>query len=222
MVEIMKKEKKRFYVSAGFLLAFLLWTIAVCFVDVQAIGPRISSVGLAEINRFVHDLTGVHLTLYALTDWLSLIPVAVCLLFAAIGVKQLIERKNLLKVDFSILILGIFYLVVIAAYVFFEAFPVNYRPVLLDGCLEASYPSSTTMLVICVMMTALMQIDVRIKNKLLKRSIDVVILTFITFMVIGRLVSGVHWFSDIVGGVLLSIGLVMMYDWIIKKGQTRK
>ena len=30
----------------------------------------------------------------------------------------------------------------------------------------------------------------------------------------GRLLSGVHWVSDIIGGALLSGGLVMLYDSI--------
>ncbi|MBQ2911285.1 MAG: phosphatase PAP2 family protein, partial [Clostridia bacterium] len=93
---------------------------------------------------------------------------------------------------------------------------VNYRPVLINGYLEASYPSSTTMLVMCVMPTAIMQFNARIKNNVLKRFVASAIIAFIVFMVIGRLVSGVHWFTDIIGGVLLSAGLVMMYRAVIR------
>jgi undecaprenyl-diphosphatase len=93
----------------------------------------------------------------------------------------------------------------------FEFVVVNRRPVLIDGYLEASYPSSTTMLVACVMPTALMQLHARIQNKTLRRVIDVVIILFTAFMVLGRLISGVHWLSDIIGGLLLSAGLVASY-----------
>ena len=98
-----------------------------------------------------------------------------------------------------------------AVYVLFEMFVVNYRPILINGNLEASYPSSTTMLVMCVMPTAIMQFNVRIKNDILKRCVSSAIIAFIVFMVIGRLISGVHWFTDIVGGTLLSTGLVLIY-----------
>ena len=126
-----------------------------------------------------------------------------------------LREKNILKVDYSILVLGGFYIVVMAAYVLFEVFIVNYRPVLIDGILEASYPSSTTMLVMCVMPTAIMQLNTRIKSDVLKRCVSSSITIFVVFMIIGRLVSGVHWFSDIVGGALLSAGLVLMYRAII-------
>ena len=96
-------------------------------------------------------------------------------------------------------------------YIFFEFAVVNYRPILIDGYLEASYPSSTTVLVICVMSTAIMQVCDRIKNAIIKRCIVSVTVVFIAFMVIGRFLSGVHWFSDIVGGVLVSISLVSAY-----------
>ena len=131
--------------------------------------------------------------------------------FALLGLIQWIKRKNILKVDYNILILGGFYIVVMAVYVLFEMLVVNYRPVLICGILEASYPSSTTMLVMCVMPTAIMQFNARIKNGILKRWVSSAITVFIAFMVIGRLVSGVHWFTDIVGGALLSAGLVMLY-----------
>ena len=212
----MKKESQRnFYVAICMLVAFLLWTVVIQFVDVQAIGPQESSVGFATINQFVHNLTGVHMSLYTITDWLGLVPLVFVMGFALLGLIQWIKRKHLLKVDYNILILGGFYIIVMAVYVLFEMLVVNYRPILIGGILEASYPSSTTMLVMCVMPTAIMQFNARIKNNVLKRCVASAIIAFNVFMVIGRLISGVHWFTDIVGGALLSAGLVLMYRAII-------
>lgn len=192
--------------------AFLLWTAAVCFVDVRPIGPLGSEVGLAALNRYVHSLTGVHWGLYGLTDWLGLVPLGVCACFAGLGLKQWIERKSIRKVDGRLLVLGGFYTVVMALYVLFEIWAVNYRPVLINGCLEASYPSSTTMLVLCVMPTAILQMKSRMKKNALRNALLAVISAFTVFMVIGRVLSGVHWISDIIGGILLSSGLVQMYN----------
>lgn len=213
----MNKEKQNpFHIAIRMLAAFALWTIALRFVDVQAIGPQASPVGFAAMNRFVHNLTGVHMQLYSITDWLGLVPLVFVVGFAFLGLVQWIQRKRLSKVDCDILVLGGFYVVVVAVYAFFEVFAVNYRPVLIDGILEASYPSSTTMLVLCVMPTAAMQFHARIQNKILKRWVTVAMAAFTVFMVIARLLSGVHWASDIIGGVLLSAGLVLMYRAVIR------
>ena len=211
----MKKEtKKNFGIAAILIGAFVVWTAAVQLVDVQPIGPQGSTVGFATVNSWVHNLTGVHMSLYTVTDWLGLVPIGVAMGFALLGLIQWIKRKHLRQVDYSIIVLGGFYLLVMAAYVLFEVFVINYRPVLINGCLEASYPSSTTMLVLCVMPTTLMQLNARIKSQTLKRWVGFGITAFILFMVIGRLLSGVHWFTDIVGGALLSAGLVMLYHSI--------
>ena len=214
----MKRIRKNFIASLCLLTAFVLWTAAIVLVDVRAIGPQGSSVGFAGINNFVHNLTGVHFVLSNITDWLGLVPILVCMGFGALGLVQWIKRKSIRKVDFSILVLGGFYIVTIAAFLVFEHFIVNYRPVLINGYLEASYPSSTTLLVTCVMPTAAMQFNNRINNKVLRNIVSVTIIAFITFMVFGRLISGVHWFTDIVGGALLSAGLVLMYRAIISFG----
>ena len=209
----MKKEiLKKFTAGAVFLAAFVLWTTAVSLVDVQAIGPEGSEVGFAGVNRFVHELTGVNMTLYNITDWLGLVPVAVCFGFGLLGLCQLIKRRSLKKVDYSIFVLGGFYIAVMAVYILFEYVVINYRPVLIEGFLEASYPSSTTLLVMCVMPTAALQLRGRIKNAILKKSVLFLICAFTVFMVAGRIVSGVHWISDIIGGALLSAGLVMIYS----------
>ncbi len=193
------------------LVLFVMWTIAVCFVDVKAIGPQGSSVGFATLNSFFHNLTGVHMSLYIITDWLSIAPFCFVLGFAVLGLIQWIRRKRLSEVDYSIFILGGFYVVVFAVYVLFEVLAINYRPILIDGYLEVSYPSSTTMLVMCVMLTAMMQLNLRIKNKMLRRIVAIIIAVFTIFMVIARLVSGVHWLTDIIGSGILSAGLVMLY-----------
>ena len=212
----MKKKNRRYlYLSVSMLTAFVLWTVAVQFIDVRTIGPNGSSVGFATINGFVHKLTGVHMSLYNVTDWLGLVPVFVAMGFALFGFAQWIKRKHLSKVDYSIFVLGGFYIAVMAVYVLFEMITVNYRPVLINGILEKSYPSSTTLIVMCVMPTAIMQFNSRIKNTALKKSVSFLIIAFIVFMVIGRLVSGVHWFTDIIGGALLSAGLVTMYRYAI-------
>lgn len=207
----MKRIRKSFIASMCLLVAFVLWTVAVCFVDVRTIGPQGSTVGFAGINGFVHNLTGVHLSLYNITDWLGLVPIFVCMDFGILGLVQWIKRKSICKVDHDILILGGFYIITIAAYLLFESVVINYRPVLINGYLEVSYPSSTTMLVMCVMPTAIMQFNSRIRNKVLRNIVAITIIAFIAFMVIGRLISGVHWFTDIIGGALLSAGLVMLY-----------
>ena len=204
-------KRKSFYSALGLLALFIIWTVALGFVDVEAIGPQGSSVGFSTLNKMVHDFMGEHMSLYTITDWLGLVPLCFIIGFGIFGLCEWIKRRNLFKVDYSILALGVFYVVVMAVYIFFEMFVVNYRPILINGILEASYPSSTTMLVMCVMPTAIMQFNARIKNSGFKKYVNILITAFIAFMVIGRLVSGVHWLSDIIGGALLSSGLVMIY-----------
>ena len=208
----MNKERKiNLSVAISLLAAFVLWTVLVKFVDVQAIGPNNSSVGFASLNGWFHELTGENMMLYDITDWLGLLPILTAGCFGILGLCQLIKRKSLLKVDRSIIALGIFYVAVIGAFIFFEICVINYRPLLIEGKLEASYPSSTTMLVMSVMPTAAMQLYERIKNKNLRIVAIIVIVLFTAFMVIARILSGVHWITDIIGGALLSAGLVMTY-----------
>ena len=206
-----KTRRRKFYIGVGLLLAFAVWTILLGIIDVRAIGPKGSSVGFAMLNRYVHSLTGENMLLYTVTDWLGLVPFGVALGFAALGLVQWIKRKNILKVDRSILALGVFYIAVVAVYILFETVVINYRPVLINGYLEVSYPSSTTMLVMCVMPTAMMQLNSRIKNGSLRCFADAVIVAFIAFMVMGRIISGVHWITDIIGGALISSGFIMLY-----------
>lgn len=205
------KKTKHIWTAASFLVVFTLWTAAASSVDVQPIGPNGSSVGFATINCLFHEFIGNHISLYIITDWLSVIPLGFILAFSCLGLMQWIKRKHILKIDHSLLALGCFYIVVISLYLTFELFVVNFRPVLINGRLEASYPSSTTILVLCIIPTTVMQCNCRIKHTALQHIIALALILFAIFMVISRLISGVHWLSDIIGGCLLSAGLDSLY-----------
>ncbi|MBP0959642.1 MAG: phosphoesterase PA-phosphatase, partial [Oscillospiraceae bacterium] len=158
------KERKLSIVGIILIIAFIMWTILVQTVDVQTIGVNGTDVGFATINCWFHKLTGENMVIYDITDWMGLIPILSCMIFGVVGFIQLKKRKSLLKVDLDIIFLGIYYIVVILAYLFFEMIPINYRPILIEGMMEASYPSSTTLLVLSVMPTVSFQNNRRIKN----------------------------------------------------------
>ena len=193
------------------LAGFMIWTILIMTIDVEPIGPRGTAVGFAALNGCFHQLTGVHMKLYTITDWLGLVPVAVCMGFGILGLVQWVGRRSLVKVDADILMLGLYYVVVILAYLLFEMIPINYRPILIEGRLEASYPSSTTLLVLSVMPTLIFQVQQRTKSTAARKVVMLTASVFSGFMVAGRLFSGVHWLTDIIGGALLSAGLFYTY-----------
>ena len=212
----MKKNGKRvLFIGSILVVAFAVWTALIQIVDVQPIGQNGTDIGFASFNHWFHKLTGVHMTIYTITDWLGLIPLFVCMIFGVIGMVQLIKRRSLFKVDYDIIFLGMYYIIVIFSYLVFEMIPINYRPILIEGFMEASYPSSTTLLVLSVMPTLIFQVNLRLKNVSLKKMICILTSIFSAFMVIGRLVSGVHWFTDIVGSVLLSVGLFCIYKAVV-------
>ena len=214
----MKKNWKISFAPGILLLcAFGLWTVLIQTVDVQSIDPGGTNVGMAVWNLGFRQWTGVHMRMYTLTDWLGLVPVGVCMAFGGLGLAQLAGRKSLWRVDRDILILGVYYVLVISCYLFFEAVPINYRPVLMEGRLEASYPSSTTLLVLSVMPTLIEQVRRRVRSGVLRRGICGFGAAFSAFMVIGRTLSGVHWVTDIVGAVLLSGGLFTLYRAAVRR-----
>ena len=197
-------KKRKITAALACLAGFILWTTLQRFVDVRPIGAEGSSVGFAALNGWFHDFTGVHMTLYTITDWLSLIPLGFVAGFGLLGFVQLIRGK----LERSIIVLGFFYAAVLACFAIFEVVVINYRPILIEGVLEASYPSSTTMLCLSVMPTAAMQL----RSRGFKGWVSIVLTIFAIFMVAARAISGVHWITDIIGGILLSAALVGLYD----------
>lgn len=213
----MEKRTKKFVCGSVLAVLTIVFTILVKLVDVQAIGPENSAVGFATLNSFVSSVMGSNMKWYHITEMLGLIPIVVVLLYAVVGVVQLVKRKSLAKVDKEIINLGIFYVIVAAIYFFFEKCIINYRPILIDGVLEASYPSSHTMLAIFVCVSAIIVNRSLIKNSNLRKILDVFFSIIGVAIVFGRVISGVHWGTDIVAGVLFSITLVEFFEAVCMK-----
>ena len=212
----MKKKRKDIFVCGGLFAVAIIYTILVKYIDVQAIGPKDSLVGFATINKFIFNLTGVNMVWYSITDWLGFVPLIIAFIYAMIGLVQMIKRKNILKVDKEILGLGVFYIIVIGLYILFETYIINYRPTLMDGILEASYPSSHTLLSVCICGSSLIINKYLFKNRNFFKAENIISILSILVIVIGRFISGVHWFTDIVGAILISIALLKAFNIYIK------
>ena len=213
------KNKNNLFVSGISGLLVMLLIVLVRFVDVRPIGPEGTSIGLSRLNGFFFRLSGVNILWYHITDWLGVAAILVAFLFAMAGFVQLIKRRSIFKVDREILALGCLYIVVIGLYVLFEIVIVNYRPIIMpDGIHpEASFPSSHTMLVCVIMGSAIMLIGKYVKEKRICRVLRGICAAIIGMTVIGRLIAGVHWFTDIVGGVLISIFLLSLFSEVLKR-----
>ena len=217
-------KQKKYALSAGISgLLFAALIVLVRLVDVQAIGPEGTRIGLSHLNRFAFELLGVHMLWYEITDWLGIAAIGMALLFAMVGLIQGIMRKIIWKVERELLLLGGLYLIVIGLYVLFELAVVNYRPVIMPGSTqpEASFPSSHTMLVCVIMGSAIPLLGEYVKSDVLCKALRIICAAIIAITVIGRLFSGVHWLTDILGGILISVILLNVYAESLERIEKR-
>ena len=211
-------RKKMGKAAISFALFILTIALVTC-VDVEAIGPAGTTIGLSHVNKAVHDLIGVHMIWYKITNLLGFWAILCGAVFACIGLKQLITRKSLKQVDPQILALGGLFVLLGVIYVLFEKAVVNCRPVLMEGetVPEASFPSSHTVLAFVIFGAIAMMLKDYLQDRKLVSMLQNACLVLILVSVIGRLISGVHWFTDILGGVFLSYALLMVFSGILER-----
>lgn len=215
-------KKRNLVISVILILLAIIFTILVKNVDVNTLGANGSNIGFSTLNRSVFDNIGVNMTWYNITSCLGIISIIIALAYVLIGLIQLVKRKNVFKVDKEIIALGIFYVILAAIYIAFEIFIVNYRPILMDGELEASYPSSHTMLTIFICGSAILINSKLFNDNKIAKITNVVALIIMIVTVIGRLLSGVHWFTDILGGIIIASALLMSYYTVLDYLATNK
>lgn len=207
-------KKKNIIISIALILLSIIYTMLVKNIDLKPIGPNESIVGFADINKLFANLIGTNMTIYKITEYIGLIPFIIALMYVFAGLRQLVQRRSLLNVDKELYILGLFYLLVLGIYIFFEKNIINYRPVLIDDALEASYPSSHTLMSICICMSSVIINKKIFHNKIANVENIISIITMI-LIVFGRAISGVHWFTDILGGIIISTTLLVIFYTII-------
>ena len=211
----MKNSKK--YIISSIILAIvaIIFTILVKVFDKGAIGPNNTVVGMQIINDYFKNMFPFNETLYKITKYAGFIPLLLGAFYAIIGAIQLVKGKSLKKVDSRIYLIGGFYILVLILYIFFEKVALNYRPVIIDGELEASFPSTHTLLALCFFVSSIMVSKYYIKNDILRKVVNISSVVLMLFIVIGRMICGCHWFTDIIGGVLISLALLNIFYAIL-------
>lgn len=210
-METKKKMMIGFGVSGVLFLIFGVLLGLVLKVNVQAIGPEGSVIGLATLNGYMHELIGVHIIWYHITEWFGLVAILTAFGFAVVGLVQVVKEKSLFRVEKSLIWLGGYFVLVIGIYIFFEKYVINYRPIMLSEYLEPSFPSTHTMIVLCIMGAAMIQFQRRIKNQKVRYAAHILSVLTIAVTVIGRMISGVHWFTDIIAGLLIGTAMLFLY-----------
>ena len=206
-----------------FALLTLVLIALVKFVDVAAIGPEATRIGLSHLNGFVHEKTGVNMLFYKVTEVLGILSILVAAAFAVTGGVQLIRRRSIAKVDKEIFALGGLYVAVVALYVLFEKVIINYRPIIMPGAEhpEASFPSSHTMLVIAIMGSTIIVLRKYVRGKGARAALQALCWIVMLATVAGRLLSGVHWLTDILGGIFISAALLSVFAAVIEEIRRR-
>ncbi|MBQ0111043.1 MAG: phosphatase PAP2 family protein [Oscillospiraceae bacterium] len=215
----MKSVKKSLLIDTGlYFLICAAFTVAVKTVDLSPIGINGEKIGFSFVNEYFRNLFPYNEIFYQITQLIGYFAILVAAAFGVVGLVQLIKRKNLFKVDSDIIALGIFYILVMSAYFAFTKIAVNYRPVIVDAAegLEASFPSSHTMLAVCVFVTASTQVRARIKGTW-GTVLSLVATVLAAGMIVGRIISGVHWFTDIIGGILYSCFFISVYKLLCER-----
>lgn len=203
-----------------FLALFAALTVSLVFVDRQPIAGDGSLVGLATFNLNARAILGQSDLMEKVSNLLLVIPAASALAFAVIGVRQLVQSRSRAGVDRNLWWLLALYGAMLVLYVLFNCISPNNRPILEDGMCEPSFPSSHTLLAVTMCGSAMVQAVRRLRAGGWRTVVLVVLAIGMVGIVAARAMAGVHWATDILGGILLGAALVAFYHAIAFEADT--
>ena len=211
----MKKILNKYLiVGIVFIFLFLLLMILLNF-NKANLGETNTPVGLSSINKlFVTNYVDIYNSMSQVGLYLSFIIIAG---FAITGFYQLIKRKSLFKVDLDIILFGVGVIVLIITWLLFDkVIAYNYRPIYVNKNLEGSFPSTHVLFTTFVLVSAFGISLNREKNNFYNLAILVIAILVITLTSLCRVLSGMHWATDVLGGLLLGLGYFFILYGIFK------
>lgn len=206
-----EKTKNGFLLTVILLVGFLIYTMCVMHVDAKPMGLDGTKIGFASLNVPIHQFLGFNKVFYYLSKGIGVITFVVAGFFAALTVIEMVIRKGIFKADQSLYALCVIYVLVIIAYVLFDKIAINFRPIDMGEGLEPSYPSTHTMLAVVVFVTGAIQLKYRLDESVIKKTVIIVLYALNGLMILFRMLSGVHWFTDILGGVIIGVVFISLY-----------
>ena len=224
----MENTKKSYLFAFVLLVIAVVFTVLVSKIDVKPIGPVnpetnvTSEVGFASINGAVHEKLGFNDTFYTISKYAGYLALVLVVFYAFTGLIELLQKKSLKGVNKVLYALAVFYVCVAVVYVLFEVMIINYRPVIMDGELEASFPSSHTMLALCVCGSSLIVSKHNIKKENFRKLLNIGAWIVMILVVVTRVLSGVHWITDICGGILISLFMLQTLSSVVKSMTAKK
>ncbi|MBQ0071593.1 MAG: phosphatase PAP2 family protein [Spirochaetales bacterium] len=205
--------KKTIRQAACTLAAFLFLLLLLCFVDRGHIGAMGTEVGLSSINGFFFKTFGRSDLFDKLSDVVFLLTFLYPAFFGVMGIVELIQKKDLKKVHKSLLAFIPVFVLLVVLYLLFTKVSPNYRPVLTEEGLEESFPSSHVMVSIMFSLTGLTMFrDFHFKlNSAISKTVETAAFVLPCLVAVFRLLSGMHWFTDVLGGIFLGAFLVQLH-----------
>ncbi|MBO5572630.1 MAG: phosphatase PAP2 family protein [Clostridium sp.] len=207
----MNHHKNHYTTAVTLAVVFVLLTVALLIVDVQPIGPMESHVGFAALNGFISRTFPESQFWNTVAKVLGILLLLIAAFFAGLGAKQLYERRSIRRVDYDLLALGAVYGADLILYVLFEKLVINYRPVLEDGELAASYPSSHTLLAVTIGLTAIVEVQLRVRDMQKQQLLRILLAVLMIATICAKLLAGVHWFTDIIASIILGTSISLAY-----------
>lgn len=188
-------------------LILLIFTILVSFVDVKIFNVTNTKIGLYSLNKIflVNSINSNYINI--ISNGIFLICLLVIILMLLLITFEYFKTKKINKNNLNFFIH--FLIMVLIWIIFDKILIINYRPILINGNIEGSYPSTHVMVSTFVLLFLSDQLKKIFKND---KIFYIISIGLIIIQSISRILLTMHWFTDIIGGLL--IGCLLFFTFL--------